>query len=171
MIKIPPCELKTRSVYEFKESDVFIFHSLSHVDELSFLIAMTNFAGKLIFVQKRNLGELDFSLQEHVYLDANASIEAILKLINQNDGRAINFIRKHKLTQREKSILLHTIDGMNTQSIGQRLKISTKTVYAHRRNALHKLGGRNFFEIWPVKKEFQYQQALTSSLIDKSVRS
>lgn len=60
-------------------------------------------------------------------------------------------LMRDRLTKREKTILLHTISGMDAQSIGHSLSISKKTVYAHRRNALHKLGGRNFFEVSQVR--------------------
>lgn len=47
------------------------------------------------------------------------------------------------LTKREKEILRHMADGLNSREIGEQLHISTTTVNTHRRNMLHKLGYKN----------------------------
>ncbi len=152
--KINFCELKNIPVSKFQENDVLIFYTSNYIDEFLFLISMVSFPGKMIFIPADNKMRLNLAFKKHVSLDSRANIDAILSEITKKpeDDPPSLMRLKDKLTRREKAILLHTINGMDVQSIGEALSISIKTVYAHRRNALHKLGGRNLFEIWPVRE-------------------
>lgn len=47
------------------------------------------------------------------------------------------------LTQREKEILIHIINGYTNCEIAGKLHISNRTVDTHRQNILYKLGARN----------------------------
>ncbi|WP_157968070.1 helix-turn-helix domain-containing protein [Edaphovirga cremea] len=153
--RINPDELKNLPGSRFKEEDIFIFYTSNYLDELSFLISRDSFAGRLIFIPTNSKVKFNSAFRRHTFLDAYAGIEIIRDKITKSqvdEVSALDFMRD-KLTEREKVILLHTINGMNAYSIGQFLRISIKTVYAHRRNAFLKLGGRNMFEVWPVRKE------------------
>lgn len=151
--KISTAELKSISFNKFNKNDVIIFHTSSSIDELSFLISTASFPGKIIFIPTGKKVRLSLAFRNHISLDARADIDCILNEIAkvQEDAKPSLNLMKDKLTRREKAILLHTIEGMDVQSISDFLRISIKTVYAHRRNALNKLGGRNLFEVWPVR--------------------
>jgi DNA-binding CsgD family transcriptional regulator len=153
--RINPDELKKLRGNRFKEEDIFIFYTSNYLDKLSFLISRDSFPGRLIFIPTNNKVKFNSAFERHIFLDAYAGIEIIRNKIAEiqiDETSALDLIRD-KLTEREKVILLHTINGMNAYSIGQFLRISIKTVYGHRRNAFLKLGGRNMFEIWPMRKE------------------
>ena len=49
---------------------------------------------------------------------------------------------KHILTKREKEVVELLVNGMNTDEIAKKLKISEKTVRNHISNAMQKLGVR-----------------------------
>ncbi|WP_114195751.1 helix-turn-helix domain-containing protein [Edaphovirga cremea] len=153
--RINPDELKNLPGSRFKEEDIFIFYTSNYLDELSFLISRASFAGRLIFIPTNSEVKFNSAFRRHTFLDAYAGIEIIRDKIAKNpvDEEFAMDLMRDKLTEREKIILLHTINGMNAYSIGQFLRISIKTVYAHRRNAFLKLGGRNMFEICPVRTE------------------
>lgn len=153
--RVNPCELKDVYWGGVTEDDILIFHASNYIDEFLFLVSTPLFRGKVIFIPINERVRFDLGFKKHVFLDARANIDMILSEVTKLPTSEIpkTNLTRGKLTKREKVILFHTINGMDVQSISQFLSISKKTVYAHRRNALHKLGGRNFFEIWPMKEQ------------------
>lgn len=153
--KINPSELKNISASYFKKNDVVIFHASHYIDEFLFLISLPLFLGKVIFIPLNNRMKFDLGFKQYVFLDARADINIIFNEITKitMSGTAKKTSTRKNLTKREEVVIFHTISGMDVQAISHSLSISKKTVYAHRRNALHKLGGRNFFEIWPMKEK------------------
>ncbi|MBC3253038.1 hypothetical protein BFS14_17770 [Serratia fonticola] len=153
--KVEPKTLFEETKDEIRKADVFIFYISYYSVELSYLISTEQLTGQLIFIPTNNKVRFNFAFKKQCFLDANTDAEGILKKIKegQQKGKLPEPPIKSSLTSREKTILLHTISGMNPQSIGRFLKISIKTVYSHRRNALHKLGGRNIFDIWPIREK------------------
>lgn len=151
--KLSFCELKNMPASYFNKNDVLIFQASNYSEELSFLILMASFAGRVIFITSGGKVRSNIAFKHHASLATRANIDVILNEINKKHDNAAPSIRMAKdiFTRREKSILLHAINGMDVPSISKALKLSIKTVYCHRRNALQKLGGRNLFEIWPVK--------------------
>ena len=152
--KINAKELEESSKSDFSEEDTFVFYTSNYSVELSFLISIGHYPGRIVFIPTDRKSRFNSAFRKHVFLDYNTKINTILdQIVNKKENDIISdSFFENKLTKREEMILRHTINGMNAESIGQYLAISTKTVYAHRRNALHKLGGRNLFEIWPVKE-------------------
>ncbi|MGL6011287.1 MAG: helix-turn-helix domain-containing protein [Shewanella oncorhynchi] len=154
--KILPDELENTSMERFNEDDIFIFHTVNFGIELSFLVSTGNFPGKSIFIPTTSKESFKLAFNQHVFLDTYATVDDIARKIRENSNEGCNDrkVIKDALTRQEKLILRHTINGMNAQSISRYLSISIKTVYSHRRKALHKLGGRNLFEIWPFRGKF-----------------
>ncbi|RDL18879.1 helix-turn-helix domain-containing protein [Serratia fonticola] len=154
--KIHPNELEINSTATFYRDDVFIFHTSNFGIETSFLISTGGFPGKLIFIPTTSKEKFKLAFNRYVFLDTYATIDEITtKIINNNEHDSLNHhVISEPLTKREKTIMCHTINGMNVYKISQYLSISTKTVYSHRRSAFHKLGGRNLFEIWPFRGNF-----------------
>lgn len=138
---IHPRELKSIRSTEFREDAFFIFYTSHFVDAFLFLIATATFPSNLIFISINNKVNSHIAFEGYTILEPYADMSSILNEMQKtkNNHSAIHFT-KDKLTKREKAILLHTISGMNAKSISEHLSISIKTVYAHRRNALHKLG-------------------------------
>lgn len=153
--KINLYELKNIPKKRFSVDEIFIFYTSNYMDELSFLISTNSFPGRLIVIPINSKVKFNAAFNKHIFLDSHAGIDVVVDKITDSlqDVEYPMDLMKDKLTEREKTILLHTMNGMNAYSIGQFLRISIKTVYAHRRNAFLKLGGRNMFEIWPVRKE------------------
>lgn len=141
-------ELKQHPADNFNQRDALIFHMTKFTDEIALLISMLTFPGDVVLVPAEAKATFDLDFEQRRVLAARsdngtASLE--------NPASAVHFMQ-FKLTRREKAIMLHTINGLTAQDIGQLLVISTKTVYTHRRNALRKLGGRNLFQVCAIKE-------------------
>lgn len=140
-------ELKQHPVDGFNQRDVLIFHMTDFTGEMALLISMLAFPGDVVLVlaEAKATFDLDFEQRRVIVAHTDSSMAPL-----ENPASAVHFMH-FKLTRREKAIMLHTINGLTARDIGQLLLISTKTVYTHRRNALRKLGGRNLFQICPIK--------------------
>ncbi|ALX96889.1 hypothetical protein AV650_26640 [Serratia fonticola] len=151
-----PNVLENSDMDDFDKNDVFIFHTSNFGMAFSFQISTGNFPGKVIFIPTSRKEKFKLSFNQYVALDSYATIDDIVAKIISNDSEDSHAQKaaKDPLTRQEHAVMRHTIDGMDVHKIGQCLSISIKTVYAHRRNALHKLGGRNIFEIWPFSGKF-----------------
>lgn len=148
-------ELNSTPRNNLKSDDVYIFYTLNYINEILLLISTNPLPGRLIVIPVNNRSNFNIAFEKNILLDPHASVKNILDKITEDfehEKPPID-LQKGKLTKREKTILTHTINGMNATSISQFLCISIKTVYTHRRNAFIKLGGRNMFEVWPVRKE------------------
>lgn len=146
-----PNVLENSDMDDFDNNDVFIFHTSNFGMAFSFQISTGNFPGKVIFIPTSRKEKFKLSFNQYVVLDSYATIEDIVAKIMHHDGEDSHAQKatQDPLTRQEHVVMRHTINGMDVHKISQCLSISIKTVYAHRRNALHKLGGRNVFEIWP----------------------
>jgi DNA-binding CsgD family transcriptional regulator len=146
-------ELKNTSTTNFCKEDVLVFHMLNSMSEMSFLIAVAKFPGKVIFLPSEMKIKFNLDFEHHIAPAEDVGVDVVFKELVKILGwePPVASFRQDSLTRREKAVLLHMIDGMNMQAIGHSLRISTKTVYTHRRNALHKLGARNLFEACPIK--------------------
>lgn len=151
-----PNVLENSDMDDFDNNDVFIFHTSNFGMAFSFQISTGNFPGKVIFIPTSRKEKFKLSFNQYVVLDSYATIEDIIAKIMHHDGEDSHAQKatQDPLTRQEHVVMRHTINGMDVHKISQCLSISIKTVYAHRRNALHKLGGRNVFEIWPFSGKF-----------------
>lgn len=153
MKKIHPNDLERKSMNKFHHDDVFIFHTSFFGVELSFLISTGGLPGKFIFIPTSSRERFKLVFNRYSFLDTYATVEEITDRIiniNKHSNLKYKFIN-NPLTNREITVIHHTIKGMDADEIGQCLCIATKTVYAHRRNAFKKLGGRSLFDIWPFR--------------------
>ncbi|NCG55183.1 helix-turn-helix domain-containing protein [Serratia fonticola] len=151
---ILPFELNVSKVDEFSDTDIFILHIENYSTELLFLLITRRLPGRIIITQtKRKLAGFSKPVNYRV-LGYNEPDDILINELNDdidNDGRRVD--NSKKLTERESIVLTHVMDGMKVSTIGRLLCISTKTVYVHRKNAMNKLGGRNIFEILPLREE------------------
>lgn len=148
-------ELRSAPRTTLKSDDVYIFYTFNSINDILLFISTASIPGRMIVIPAKNRTNFNIAFEGCILLNPRASIENILDKIAEDfeqEKPSSDWLNR-KLTKREKTILNYTITGMNATSISQSLCISTKTVYAHRRNAFLKLGGRNMFEIWPVRKE------------------
>ncbi|PAA94961.1 helix-turn-helix domain-containing protein [Serratia fonticola] len=153
--KLSPYELEISPENKFKQGDIFIFHTSNYSLKLSFLISTGHFPGKLFFIPTNGKVRFKEAFSRYSFLDAKSDLMTVFSKVFDTQQKSIEQTKifRDELTEREKNILHKTINGMNAQTISRLLCISVKTVYTHRRNALHKLGGRNLFEIWPFKEK------------------
>lgn len=143
-------ELKSLPVENFNQRDALIFHMPNHSDEVAFLISVLTFPGEIILVPAEAKTKFNLDFERRRVLSSHADSDSVYPQSLEKPLTAVQFIQ-YKLTRRERAIMLHTIDGLSPQAISRLLAIAPKTVYTHRRNALRKLGGRNLFQICPVK--------------------
>lgn len=158
--KLPPSEFNNKSMNEFYNDDVFIFHTTNFSIEISFLLSTGGLPGKLIFIPTTSKERFRFAFNRYVVLDTYAKVNDISnEITNNNEIENLKYnIIKEPLTKQESIVMHHTINGLDASKISQRLSISTKTVYTHRRNAFHKLGGRNLLEIWHFRGKFLHTE-------------
>lgn len=151
-IKLKPSALNIEQLKASTSYNTFIFYKTDRCLVLSLFITPTIFLGRLVFIQERGSVSIRHIIGKHTLLNAKANAEELfsaitIKMCKDRMKRDI----PSQLTERESMILGYTLNGMNADAISRFLRISRKTVYAHRRNGFIKLGGRNIFEIWPVR--------------------
>lgn len=148
-----PIEFNVIKLDEFSDTDTFIFHVESYSTELLFLLITRRLPGQIILTQTKRKSVGVSKLGNYRVLGYNEIDEILISELNDyidNDGRLVDSCKN--LTERESIVLTHVMGGMKVSTISHLLCISTKTVYAHRKNAMNKLGGRNIFEILPLRE-------------------
>lgn len=149
--KISPRELRNNPVRERNKDDFFIFNTSSYLDKLLFFITTDPLPGSVISFPIEHNKTTTNGLKWNGEIDMHYMVDFIsykMAKYSQNDFSLMGTMFV-KLTKRERTILFYHINGMDISAISQLFNISVKTVYSHRQSALQKLGGRNFFEIWP----------------------
>ncbi|NCG54965.1 helix-turn-helix domain-containing protein [Serratia fonticola] len=151
--KIDPLEFKITQMDKFKSTDTFIFHTVNHAIELSFLLVTGKLPGRIIFTQTKRKALRVSMFGKYRTLDYNEGVDMLINELNDeiDDSEQLLYGCK-QLTERESIVLSYVMEGMKVSTISSLLCISTKTVYAHRKNAMNKLGGRNVFEILPLRE-------------------
>lgn len=146
--KLDPFELKASQLGKFKNTDVFIFHTVNYPIELSFLLVDRKVPGRVIFTQTKRKPVRFSVFGEYRVLGYNDDANMLINMLNDDIDYDEQMVNKcNILTEWELVVMSLVMTGMTVPSIGHLLCISTKSVYAHRRSALDKLGGRNLFEI------------------------
>lgn len=74
---------------------------------------------------------------------SNIIINGYLNKVSKGDDKA----EKNLLSRKEKLILKHIVDGMNSREIAEKLELSVRTVDNHRANMMRKLNVRNAAEM------------------------
>lgn len=154
-------ELRQLSVDNFNQRDALIFHAPNYIDEMTWLITVLTFPGNIILIPAQASASFNLDFERRRVVDVYDDDAAQYHELPAKPVSVAQFIQ-YQLTRRERAIMVHTINGMSPKAIGQLLGLSTKTVYTHRRNALHKLGGRNLFQVCPIK------DAILTSAIGKT---
>ncbi|WP_337264988.1 MULTISPECIES: helix-turn-helix transcriptional regulator [unclassified Serratia (in: enterobacteria)] len=136
-----------------REASAFIFH-ISQYDYLPYsLFSFMNHVGRFIIVSPQHLIKFYSSFNlGHVINEKSEMDLFIHSIYNVLLGERKHSYSKIKLTHSEKNILLHVMSGHSTAFISDALDISAKTVYTHKRNALHKLGARKVTDIIRTQK-------------------
>lgn len=92
-------------------------------------------------------GAIDFLQKPYQNQDLLDAVNAALKLSKgqmESKNKKLDYFDKFdSLSQREKEILSLVVDGKTSKEIAQSLKISPKTVEAHRASFLRKLGAKS----------------------------
>ncbi|MBI5920523.1 MAG: response regulator transcription factor [Betaproteobacteria bacterium] len=92
-------------------------------------------------------GAIDFLQKPYQNQDLLDAVNAALKLSKgqmESKNKKLDYFDKFdSLSQREKEILSLVVDGKTSKEIAQTLKISPKTVEAHRASFLRKLGAKS----------------------------
>ena len=113
---------------------------------------------------------LEKGAQGYILKDASKSelVEAVIRTSNKENyfhpkihDQIFNYFRNKKstaneiesLTKREKEIIKHLSEGLNSKEIGKVLFISEHTVKTHRRNMMHKLGVKTSAELIHLANE------------------
>lgn len=92
-------------------------------------------------------GAIDFLQKPYQNQDLLDAVNSALKLSKsqmESQSKKLGYFDKFdSLSQREKEILSMVVDGKTSKQIAQTLKISPKTVEAHRASFLRKLGAKS----------------------------
>lgn len=136
---------------KYKNNDVFILNMSNFCMKMSYLISAEEFPGQIIIIPTKDNNNFNHAFMQHTILDRKTTIEEIDSAIKKVTERK-RFFKRNILSEREKSVFSYIIDGKSISFISMRLNISPKTTYAHKNNVIRKLGGRTFFDIWPIEK-------------------
>ncbi|WP_037383854.1 LuxR C-terminal-related transcriptional regulator [Serratia sp. DD3] len=136
---------------KYKNSDIFILNMSNFCMKISYLISVGEFPGQIIIIPTKDKNNFNHAFMQHTILDRKATIEEIDSAIKKVTASKKLF-KKNILSEREKSVFSYIIDGKSISFISLRLNISPKTTYAHKNSVIRKLGGRTFFDIWPIEK-------------------
>lgn len=150
--KINPDELRKNLTGKFHKDDTFIFNPSNFSVDILPMIYLIGSPANNIFIPTKKKGMESLKLKNLPYLDTYITIDEIKKKIINNEYDSLKpYDIKNLLTKQEKTILKHTFNGLQPHIISRHMSISIKTVYSHRLKAIRKLGGRNLFDIWPLK--------------------
>jgi FixJ family two-component response regulator len=67
-----------------------------------------------------------------------------------SNGKCHNFSSDHLLTARENEVLSQIASGASNKEAGRRLRISPRTIEAHRAHIMEKLGARNIADLMRI---------------------
>ncbi|PVZ88860.1 hypothetical protein C9426_04950 [Serratia sp. S1B] len=136
---------------KFKVDDIFILNMSHFCMNMSYLISTGEFPGRIIIIPTKDNNNFNHAFMQHTILNRKATIEEIYDTIKKVTESKCLF-QRNILSEREKSVFSYLIDGKSISFISIRLNISPKTTYAHKNSVIKKLGGRTFFDIWPIEK-------------------
>lgn len=128
-----------------KPDDIFIIASDSLFLSFSLLLYLNKLESRVLLIKNKSNEKLVGNLACD-FLDENLPLDAILSVfLNKNKRR--DLFTFPVITDREKTVLLYTLNGLSVSSISERLNIAMKTVYAHKHNVLRKIGVRKVGDI------------------------
>jgi FixJ family two-component response regulator len=108
------------------------------------VILLTGHGDVPMAVQAMQNGAVDFiqkPYREQALLDSINTAIARDAAARRASGAADNIEQRlESLTQREREVLGHILSGLTSKQIARELNVSPRTVEAHRKNLLHKLG-------------------------------
>lgn len=135
------------------EVSAFIFH-VSQYDYLPYsLFLFMNHSGRAIIVSPGHLIKFYSSFNLGHVINEKSEIQHVSHLVSRTSlGEKTPPCYRIRLTHSERNILLHMMSGHSATFISHSLAISRKTVYTHKRNALHKLGARKVTDIIRTRK-------------------
>lgn len=70
-------ELKNTSTTSFGKEDVLVFHMLNSISEMSFLIAVAKFPGKVIFLPREMKIKFNLDFGRHIAFAEDADVDAV----------------------------------------------------------------------------------------------
>lgn len=146
-IRLNPHDTNNYSIYkDSAPSDVYILAPENSKIDFSILVALNDTKSSVIFARSNSDGNIcrmfRFTNLERVF-HLSDLLQCIFKL-KPSDSREIHL---PKITTQERSVLLLTLSGMGVSYIGARFNMTVKTVYAHQRSALKKLGVRKVRDV------------------------
>ncbi len=132
-------------------SDLVIFHFYKLTPSLNLQVLNLSGKLKLLLVSSSNL-KLGVICNINKSIDERASLEQLFHAVSKTISSDIYYQEQYnKLSERERIVLIDTLHGTKVFVTAKQLKLSEKTVYAHKINAFRKLGVRNIQDIMPLK--------------------
>lgn len=126
---------------EIKSGDVFVIATDSFSLNLALLLYLKDEPVTLLLGDNKANEVLKNNLPSAVIRN-NATSGDILTLIT-HERRQYRDVMFPEMTERERAVLLYTLKGLPVKSISALMAISIKTIYAHRKSGLSKVGARN----------------------------
>lgn len=142
--------LKSENVFSFfkdekiERGDLFVIASDSFSLNLSILLYLKDAPVTLLLGDNKANEALNNNLPSAV-IRSNATAGDILTLIT-HERRQYRDAMFPEMTERERTVLLYTLKGIPVKSISTMMEISIKTIYAHRKNGLSKVGARSIMD-------------------------
>lgn len=150
IFRIDPERISQEQTDLFRDDDIYIFFIENNTLEFSAMLLSQEFPGRSLHIPKHRRARPAIKRTSPLYEDLDVNY-MISKMNDEFEGRFKDMTQlKNTLTERERVILFHIMEGLSVRSISHILSISEKTVYSHKKRAFSKLGGRNLFEILPL---------------------
>ncbi len=149
-IKEEYISLSSQNVFTFfngkkiGNTDVFIIASDSFSLNLSLLLYLKDAPATLLLVDNSANKVITTNLPSAV-IKNDTTADEILAMITL-DRKRYREPMFPGLTERERAVLLYTLKGIPVKSISNMMNISIKTIYAHRKNGLSKVGARSIMD-------------------------
>jgi len=119
------------------------------------VILLTGHGDVPMAVQAMKAGAVDFlqkPYRDQALLDSINAALALDVAARRSSAAADGFEQRHAtLTEREREVLEHLLEGSTSKQIAKSLEISPRTAEAHRRNLLHKLGVSSVKELMRLR--------------------
>jgi len=137
---------------EIVPEDVFILASDCVSLNMAVLLFLKNTSATILLAENKNNRTITNYLPSAV-IRKNATTADILLIIGLEQKRDRDSIFA-KITERERAVLLYTMTGKSLKYISNTMKVSLKTIYAHRKKGLSKLGARSVMDFGRMQSVF-----------------
>ncbi|HEI9791922.1 TPA: hypothetical protein SLN52_000691 [Serratia marcescens] len=136
------------NLFKIKNDDIILISIESHPIRKKIFRFIHNLNLKIIFFIDAPKCPPSYACWKRGFISKKIAVELLFPtfILFKNSNEKNNF-----LTKREREVINAFLNGMSATKISTSMSLSTRTVYAHRKNALTKLGLRKIRTIFNIE--------------------